>query len=220
MMNYSQFVMRLSDALALDKSDYNFVVEIPAIIDYAEQRIYRELDLLATLITDSTGITTASQRDFTLPATFITVENVSIITPASTTADLGVRNPLMPVSIAVMDLLWPSNVSATGIPSLFAMRDNATLILGPTPNDTYYVQVRGTQRPTPLSPSNSTTILTTYIPDVFLAAAAVYTTKYDDKAEAQYQLLKQSAEVEQFRAKFQSQSWSSQKPTPANPSRN
>lgn len=212
--------MRLSDALALDKSDYNFVVEIPAIIDYAEQRIYRELDLLSTLITDSTGTTTASQRDFNLPGTFITVQNVNIITPASTSVDLGTRNPLMPVSIAVMDLLWPSNVSATGVPTLFAMRDNATLILGPTPDDTYYVQVRGTQRPTPLSPSNSSTILTTYIPDVFLAAAAVYATKYDDKAEAQYQLLKQSAEVEQFRAKFQSQSWSSQKPTPANPPRN
>lgn len=219
-MNYSQFVMRLSDALALDKSDYNFVVEIPAIIDYAEQRIYRELDLLATLITTSSGTTSANVRDFSLPGTFITVQNVNIVTPANTTVDLGTRNPLMPVSIAVMDLLWPSNVSATGIPSLFAMRDNATLILGPTPDDTYYVQVRGTQRPTPLSSTNPTTILTTYIPDVFLAAAAVYATKYDDKAEAQYQLLKQSAEVEQFRAKFQSQSWSSQKPTPANPTRN
>lgn len=219
-MNYSQFVMRLSDSLGLDKSDYNFAIQIPAIIDYAEQRIYRELDLLATLTTNSSGTTTSNQRDFILPATFITVENVSIVTPASTDVNSGVRNPLMPVSLAVMDLLWPSNVSNTGVPALFAMRDNTTLVLGPTPDDTYYVQVRGTQRPVPLSSTNSTTILTTYIPDVFLAAAVVFATKYDDKAEAQYQLLKQSAEVEQFRAKFQSQSWSSQKPTPANPPRN
>lgn len=220
MMNYSQFVMRLSDSLGLDKSDYNFAIQIPSIIDYAEQRIYRELDLLATLVTNSTGTTTASQRDFSLPATFITVENVSIVTPASTIVNSGTLNPLMPVSLAVMDLLWPSNVANTGLPTLFAMKDNATLVLGPTPDDTYYVQVRGTQRPTPLSSTNTTTILTTYIPDVFLAAAAVFASKYDDKAEAQYQLLKQSAEVEQFRAKFQSQSWSSQKPTPANPPRN
>lgn len=219
-MNYNQFVLRLADTIGLDKDDYNFVVEIPTVIDYAEQRLYRELDLLSTLITDSTGTTTASQRDFTLPATFITIQNVNIITPANTTMSTGTRNPLMPVSIAVMDLLWPSNVNNTGVPTLFAMRDNTTLLLGPTPNDTYYVQVRGTQRPVPLSSTNSTTILTTYIPDVFLAAAMVFVSKYDEKAEAQYQLLKQSAEVEQFRAKFQSQSWSSQKPTPANPPRN
>lgn len=231
---YTSYVTQLANMMAVSPTDTSFTTWLPGCIDYAEQRIYRELDLLATLITDTSAQTTSGQRTFALPTTygtFIDVENVSIITPAASAS--GTLNPLTPVSLAVIDLLWPSASQNTSMPTLFAMKDNATLVLGPSPDAAYYVQVRGTQRPAALSASNPTTILTTYIPDVFMAASMVYASGFmrnfgaqaDDPRmsqswESQYQTLMKSAEVEVFRSKFQSQSWSSQKPTPANPARN
>lgn len=230
---YTSYVDQLSNLMAVSATDPSFVTWLPGCIDYAEQRIYRELDLLATLVTNATGQLAQNTRDFTLPGTFITVENISVITPAGETADTGTRVPLFPVSLSVIDLLWPNQTSATGTPQQFAMKNNTTIVMGPSPDNSYYVEIRGTQRPDPLSLSNPTTILTTYIPDVFMAASMVYASGFmrnfgaqsdnpqmSQSWENQYQMLKQSAEVEQFRAKFQSQSWSSQKPTPANPPRN
>jgi hypothetical protein len=233
---YNSYVTQLANMMAVSPTDTSFVTWLPGCIDYAEQRIYRELDLLATLISDSSGQLTSGQRIFTLPTatgTFIDVENVAVLSPAGQTTTTGVRNPLIPVSLAVIDLLWPANSANTGQPVMFAMQNNAQIIVGPPPDGNYYVEVRGTQRPAPLSVTNQTTILTTYIPDVFMAASMVYASGFmrnfgaqaDDPRmsqswESQYQTLKQSAEIEVFRSKFQSQSWSSQKPTPANPVRN
>ena len=232
-MNYTEYVNQLSNLMAVSQTNPEFVIFLPGCIDYAEQRIYRELDLLATLTTVGTTLTTTNSREFTLPANFIAVENINVITPQSTQASVGERQPLIPVSLSVVDLLWPSDAANTGVPQQFAMKNNTTIILGPSPDATYYVEVRGITRPQTLSVSNPTTILTTYIPDVFMAASMVYASGFmrnfgaqadnpqmSQSWENQYQMLKQSAEVEQFRAKFQSQSWSSQKPTPANPPRN
>jgi hypothetical protein len=239
---YTSYVTQLANLMAVSPTDTSFVTWLPGCIDYAEQRIYRELDLLATLISDSSGQLTSGQRLLTLPTAtgvFIDVETVAVLSPDGSTTTTGTRNPLVPVSISVIDLLWPANGANTGTPTMFAMRgtDSTTnspiIIVGPPPDGNYYVEVRGTQRPAPLSVSNPTTVLTTYIPDVFMAASMVYASGFmrnfgaqsDDPRmsqswESQYQTLIKSAEVEVFRSKFQSQSWSSQKPTPANPARN
>jgi hypothetical protein len=75
--------------------------------------------------------------------------------------------------------------------------------------------------------TNSSTILTQYIPDVFMAASLVFGFGYmrdfggqsdnpqgGQSWEAQYQLLIKSATVEQFRAKHEAQGWTSQSPSP------
>jgi hypothetical protein len=232
--NYTEYVAQLANLMVVDSNNAEFTIFLPGCIDYAEQRIYRELDLLNTLITSS-GTCSSNNREFTLPTssgTYITVENINIITPSGQSASAGTRNPLMPASLAVLDMLWPSSTTGAGVPQMFAMKDSAVIILGPAPDSAYTVEVRGIQRPTPLSVSNDTTLLTSYVPDLFMAASMVYASGYmrnfgsqaDDPKmsqswESQYQTLFKSAQVEQFRAKFQSQSRSSQAPTPANPPR-
>lgn len=233
--NYTEYVTQLANLMVVDSNNSQFTTFLPGCIDYAEQRIYRELDLLNTLLTQ-TGNATSSTREFALPTvtgTYITVQNVNVFTPFGSGPSNGTRNPLIPVSLAVVDLLWPSQTTGTGVPQMFAMKDAATIIFGPAPDQGYTIEIRGTYRPASLSASNTTTLLTNYVPDLFMAASMVYAAGYmrnfgsqaDDPKmsqswENQYQLLFKSAEVEQFRAKFQSQSWSSQKPTPANPQRN
>lgn len=221
-LTYTTYVNQLANLMAQVTTDPNFVTFLPGCIDYAEQRIYRELDLLATRFTDATGTLTANQRTFTLPSamvTFLVVEEVSVMNPA------GVRNPLVNVSIAWMNANYPSAAQNLGVPAFFAMKDNATIIIGPPPNTNYTVEVVGTFRPPPLSSTNTSTILTTMLPDLFIAASMIFASGYmrdfgaqaDDPRQAtswetQYDTLMKSADVEEFRKKYMSAAWTTAQP--------
>lgn len=229
-MNYDTWVRDLANLCIVSTADTNFLSILPSCRDYAEQRIYREIDFLRTQITDATASLSSGNRDFTLSTsvgTFITVDNANVITPVTATASNGTRNPLVPVSRDYLDLVYPSGQTVTGVPQYYAMASDTELILGPAPDAAYRIETIGTQRPTPLSSSNSSTYLTQYIPDVFLAASMVFMTGYlkdygaqsDDPKmsnswEGEYTKLMQSAAVEQFRAAFKGPGWTSQTPNP------
>jgi hypothetical protein len=90
------------------------------------------------------------------------------------------------------------------------------------------MEVVGTIRPTPLSSTNVTTILTQYLPDAYLMAAAIsflgYQRDFGQQSpvnpemavswETQYQTAMKSAAVEQLRIRFASQGWGSRVPNP------
>lgn len=228
---YASYSAALAELMVTSVTDSDFVAILPSIIDYAEQRSYRELDLFANQVTDTTGVLTANQRAFALPTSigsFIVVGNINVITPAGATSANGTRVPVQPTSRDVIDLLYPSNTTAAGVPQLFAMTDPGNAMFGPAPDAAYHVEVVGTQRPAPLSLSNTTTILTTYLPDLFMAASMVFASGFmrnfgsqgDDPKmaqswENQYQLLKASAETEQQRQNFASWGWTSEAPSPS-----
>lgn len=219
-LTYSQYVSDLQTLLATNAGDANFTEILPSIIDYAEQRIYRELNLLSTVTRNSTQNATANTRDFTLPDSpgrFVTVTGVNVITPVGQSANNGTRNPLTATSRAYIDTVWPTKTaaSATTIPTHYAMITDQELIFGPSPGASFTVEVIGTIRPTPLSASNTSTFLSNYLPDLFLAASMVFATGYsknfgaqasDPKMgqswEQQYQILFASANAEEMRKKF------------------
>ena len=143
-------------------------------INYAEQRIYRELNLLTTRIRNSSSTCTANSRSFTIPnATgsipFTTVTEISIIVA-------GNRNVLMSAAKKLVDTVAPTDTatSASAVPSMYYLLNQQTAIFGPSPGSAYTVEVTGTYRPAPLSASNTTTFLTNYLPDLFVAASMVY----------------------------------------------
>ena len=207
---YATYTAALAELMVTPVGDPNFVAIEPSIIDYAEQRIYRELDLLGTNITDATATLTASNRNFTLPSgqgTFIVVDYINVLTPVGSTAANGTRTPLIPMSRDTIDVIYPSGQTATGVPQYFGMIDPGTVMLAPSPNAAYATEVIGTIRPAPLSSTNTTTILTSYVPDLFMAASMVFASGYmrnfgsqaDDPRmsqswESHYQLLKVSAQ--------------------------
>lgn len=230
-LNYNQYVAQISNLLVIGSTDANFQTMLPGMIDYAENRIYRELDLLYTQVTDATTTASSGDRNFTIPnATgnpYIIIDNINIITPVTATSTGGARNQLTPVSREFIDIAWPGGSTVTGVPEFWAMASNTAAIFGPAPDAGYVVEVVGVQRPSPLSSANSSTILTQYVPDLFIAASMVFGSGYqrDFSAqgdnpqmgaswEAQYQKLFQSASVEQARAKFQSEGWTSDQPSP------
>lgn len=226
-LTYATFQTELSALTAIATTNTDFQTVLPAAIDYAEGRIYRELDMIVENVTDSSASTTALTRNFTLPTTvgtFQIVSGVNVITPASTAPDSGTRNALQPVSREFLDMVWPSTTGAT-VPQFFSYFSQATgqpgLIFGPWPDTTYRVEVVGKVIPTPLSATNTTTFLTLYLPELFLMAAQLYfvgpfmknigMSSDDPKStvslEAQYQALLSSAASWEARKRFSGASW-------------
>lgn len=218
MLDYTSYTNEIRRLAVVPINDNEFAHILPNIIDYAEQRIYRDLQLLSTVSTTSTILTTANNREIVLPtsATWVTVDQVCVLTPAGsgTTVQSGTRNPLTPVSLAFINLVWPSTTGA-GQPQYYAKLTDQTLVLGPWPSAVYRVEVTGTVRPTPLSATNTTTWLSQRLPDLLTAASMIFVAGYqrdfgqqaDDPRfaqswEEQYKTLLASAGTEEMIKKF------------------
>jgi hypothetical protein len=237
-INYVQYQDELAKIIATDVGDPNFSAIVPGTIDYAEQRIYRDLNLVATRVADTSKSTTPNQREFDLPAahgTFITVTGVNVITPAGTDITNTTPSSVTPTRTALasatrnlVDYIAPSEIAASSdqTPSMYYMRDQDTIVLGPSPGGAFQVEVVGTIRPTPLSASNPTTFLCTYLPDLFIAASMVFLSGWmrnfgsqaDDPKmamswEATYQQLLQSAQAEEARRRWNSELTPGMQPT-------
>lgn len=226
-LDYDTYVSQLSNLMVIPSTDANFTTFLPGCIDYAEQRIYRELDLLNVRVTDDTGRFTNSDREFTLPSaqgTFIVVETMNVLD------NEGNRMQLVPVTKEFVDIVYSGGVS--DIPVHFAPVTSQLFVVGPTPNSSYQVEVTGVIRPSPLSSANSSTFLTSYVPDLFMAASMVFATGYqrdygaesdDPRAsqswEQQYQTLIGSAMQEQLRARFEGAAWTPMVTAPVTPPR-
>lgn len=235
-MIYSQFVNAVADILILletivdptsatPSSDVNFNTILPRAIEYAEQRMYRELDLLQTGVS-LTAAASLNVRAVTIPAGMIVINSVNVISPSGVVSSdpTAKRNALIRVSQEGLNFFWPQGqVSVAGcLPRWYANFDNSTVYLAPTPDAAYSVEFVGTVRPAPLTAVNTSTLLTTYIPDVFVACAMVFFSGYQrdfgaqsdnpqmaQSWESQYQMLKTSAVEEIARMKSQGQQWRS-----------
>lgn len=228
-LTYTTFVTSLANMIVVSSTDPGFVTALPNIIDDAEQRLYRELDLLSTVTRDTAPLT-ANNRNFNLPQNngrFVGVEQMNAISPAGqTNPDLGTRIPMLPISKEYLDAVWTS-VAGTGVPIYFAPINDQAWVVGPWPDAAYTVEVVGWIRPAPLSVSNQNTFLSNYLPDVFLAAALVMSAGYQMNFssmgdnpqsgvtwETHVKTLLDSAKVEEIRKKFGSQGWTSKSPDP------
>lgn len=228
-LTYATYKTALATLSVVPETDPNWLAILPDTIDYAELRIYRDLDLLSTVRADTSFSTTTNSSKVQLTqGTFVTLQNVNVITPSGTTnPDSGTRVPLLPVSKEYIQYAWPS-ASNAAVPQYFAMIDERTFSLGPWPNANYTLEIIGTYRPETLSSTNTTTFISQYLPDIFLMASMIFISGYqrnfgrqsDDPAmsqsyESQYQALLSGATVEEYRKKFAASAWTSLSTSPA-----
>lgn len=229
MYTYSSWVTALSNEIVVQQTDPNFVGILPSCIDYAEQRLYSEMDFLTTVTRDSAPLSSSS-RNFTLPqnnGTFVVTNGFNLITPATTTnPDLGARTQLIPISRDFLDSVG-GDPTYTGQPTNFAMITDQTIIVGPQwPDQDYTIECIGTIRPTPLSPTNTSTYLTTFVPQLWFAATMVFMSGWQQNFgaqadnsgmavswESQYQSLFKAINVEEQRKRYASGAWGSLQPT-------
>jgi hypothetical protein len=65
-INYTTYSSQLANLMVQSQTDPNFVTFLPGCIDYAEQRLYRELDLLVSRINSSATSLSSGNRSVTL----------------------------------------------------------------------------------------------------------------------------------------------------------
>lgn len=233
-LTYAQYLTTVAGLAVVDPTNADFLAVLPNAIDYTELRMQRDLDFLATINSNTTTSLTANQRALTFTqGLFVTLQNVNVLTPVGTSnPNAATRNPCLPVSKEYLDYVYPNSTSAD-VPAWFAMLNQNTLYFGPWPDAAYSVELVGTVRFTPLSSSNTSNFLSTYLPDLYVQASMVYISQFQRQFgaaandpqmpgsyEAQYQTLLKSATVEENRKKFESVAWTSQSPSPvATPSR-
>ncbi len=230
-LTYSTYRTLMQQMLAMTDANGIALLDavLPAMIDYAELRIQRDLDLNTDSKSQAYDLTPGNRNLTTGAGDFVVVEAANVITPAATQPDSGTRNPLTKVSWDFLNIACPSQavVQTPQLPVYFAVLSETQVIVGPTADAAYKLELIGTQRMTPLSSGNTQTFLSTYMPDLFVAASMIFGAGYkknfgaqaDDPRmamswETQYQALLKSAAVEEARKKGESTGWSSQAPTP------
>lgn len=234
-LTYAQYKTQIATMAVVAEDDTNFLIILPQAIEYATLRMCRDIDFLSTVTVNTTLSLSANNRTLTMAdGLYVTIQEVNIITPVGTSnPTLGTRNPCLPTSKEVLDYLYSSSTNAA-VPSMFAMLNQNTIIVGPWPNANYSVELVGTVRPALLSATNTTTAIATYFPDMFVQASMIYLAEYQrnfgDAAasdpqmgtfyESQYQALLPSALTEENRKKWASVGWTSMSPSPvSSPSR-
>lgn len=233
-LTFNSFVSEIATITAITSGvlvngDTNFAGIMGGIIDYAEGRLWRDLDLPAARVTDtsvtmSSGVRTISLS--TTQGTLLNLETVNLLTSAGATSSFATRVPLTPASKAVIDAIYPSAASSnTGQPEFFARVSDTQLNLGPTPDQPYGTEVIATIRPAPLSAANSTTWLSANVPELMVAAGMVFAAGHmrdfgaqsdnpqmAQSWESQYSNLLRTMNNDALRMKFQSQAWTSEVP--------
>ena len=222
-------------------SDAFFLALIPQMLNYAELRIQRDVDLLA-LETSNQNYTTSigvniipvSQDDF------ITIQTIAYVSGSQTLQ-------VLPVSKNFIQNVYPDS-SFTGPPAFWAVYGgdqttsaggeypaNQNILFGPAPNLAYPLVLTGTTRIPSLNTyattgpaATNTTFISTYLPDLLIIASMVYLSgaqrnfgrASDDPQmavtyESQYQALLAGAKSENYRARWQAAAWSSASQPPA-----
>lgn len=235
-INYSTLISECATLTVISSTilvtgDSNFGGIMDAAINYAEGRLYRDLDLVSASIVDASVVCTSGVRTVSLSTTAgnpLQIDALNLLSSAGTTSSNSTRIPLVPAARSVIDMVYPSALSSNcGQPQFFARLSDTQVIMGPTPDQAYGIEMQATIRPDPLSASNSSTWLTQNVPELMVAATMVFLAGYmrnygaqaDDPQmaqswEGQYKALMATASVDSMRQKFESAAWTAQSPTP------
>lgn len=235
-LTYTTYKTQIATMAVVEETDPAFVTILPQMLTYAENRIYRDLDFLFTSTSVQGYQLLTGSRQLTIPynladgsGNFVVSEQINVITPAGVSdPDNGTRNPLLPTTKEFLDAVYGAS-NYTGLPQYFVPFNDNLFLVGPFPDQNYYVEVVGTYRPVSLSATSiwngavGTTFISTYLPETLIMASMVYISAYqrnfgrmnDDPQmaqsyEGQYQALIKTAMSEENRKKFESAAWSSQ----------
>ena len=167
-MTYSELVQKIRDYTEVDA---NVLTEsiVNGIIENAEWRIFRDVDsdnnkryATANLIT--------SQRFIDVPNDLLVVRSAQIV-DSDGVGQANNRDFLQFRDTSFMSEFNPAE--STGVPKYYGMWDKDTIIIAPTPNATYEIQLNYILKDPGLSSTNTTTYISEYFPNGLLYACLV-----------------------------------------------
>lgn len=128
---YAQLVDTIYGYLSTDSNGIP-TADINTIIRQAEQRIYYDVQI-PVLKKNVTGSLSNGNRYLTTPDDYLATYSIAV-------NNNGVYEYLLPKEVAFIREAYPAT-NATGVPRYYAIFDNDTIILGPTPNSNYPVEL-------------------------------------------------------------------------------
>jgi hypothetical protein len=242
-LSYNAYITQVAQLIPVQTTEPSGVVEfndanyqqiIPMMLNYAELRIQRDMNMLSSVTTNTYTLTSGSQV-FSLPVDdFVTVQTLEICTLSS--GSVVNSTPLLPVSAEFIQNCY-SGLASANQPQYFAMigdtfgdeQDTSTnIMLGPCPNYAYTLRVKGTARSPSLYQNavsgiadTEYTYISAYFPDLLVMASMIYIAMYQRNFSAtsdsqemgmtyekQYQALRLGAIGEEDRRKQMGSSWS------------
>ena len=167
-MTYTELVQKIRDYTEVDSNVLTSTI-VNGIISDAEFRIYRDVDsdnnrryAIANLV--------ASQRFIDTPTDLLIIRSAQIV-DSSGTAAADNREFLEYRDTSFMSEFNPTG--ATGVPKYYGMWDKDTIVIAPTPNATYEIQLNYILKDPGLSATNTTTYISKYFPNGLLYACLV-----------------------------------------------
>lgn len=200
-LTYTTYKTQIAQMAVVAEDDPNFLAILPMMLNYAELRICRDLDLMFTSVSlHGAGYAlTVGNRNLSFSqnlsngTSFVVGEQINLILNATTPTDpdTGTRVPLMPTTKEFLDAVYGSALTANrGQPKYFAPFNETLFFVGPVPSQSYYVEVVGTIRPASLdtrpvpNPDNllpdplNQTFISEYLPDLLVMASMIYISAY------------------------------------------
>jgi hypothetical protein len=167
-MTYDELVTNIRNYTNVDSNVFTDSV-IGTFITMAENRILRDIDL-DVYKKESTGSMTSGNRFLTAPTDTLT-HRYMFITVGTNKIYLDFRDT------SFMREYWP-NPAQTGVPKYYAVWDQDTFNIAPTPDANYAVEIGYIYRPEQLSSANPTTWISTNAPEALLYACLIQAYSY------------------------------------------
>lgn len=164
-MTYAELVQKISDYTEVDSNVLTSTI-VNGFIEDAEWRIYRDVDSDSNRRYATANLVT-NDRFISTPADALVVRSVQIVNGGAGST----RNFL-----EFRDTSFMSEFNSTGVtgePKYYGMWEDDKMVLAPTPNSTYQVQVNYILKDPGLSSTNTQTYLSKYFPNGLLYACLV-----------------------------------------------
>ena len=164
-MTYSELIQKIRDYTEVDANVLTSTI-IDGIINDAEFRIYRDVDSDNNKRYATTNLVT-SNRFISRPAGLLVVRSAQIVDSDGVGASNN-REFLEFRDTSFMSEFNPTG--ATGVPKYYGMWDAEKIVVAPTPNATYTIQLNYILKDPGLSATNTTTYISQNFPNGLLYA--------------------------------------------------
>jgi hypothetical protein len=131
-LTYSALSQTIQDYT--QNTETTFVNNIPNFVQLAEERVYNSVQIPA-IRKNQIGTMTASNKYLSLPSDWLATFSLAVTDPTT-----GAEYFLLDKDVNFIRESFPSP-STTGTPAYYAQFDVNTLILGPTPDQSYTVEL-------------------------------------------------------------------------------
>jgi hypothetical protein len=131
-MNYAQLSQAIQDYA--ESTETSFVANIPNFVQFAEERIYNTVQLPA-IRRNVVGTLTANDKYLSLPSDYLATFSLAVIDPVT-----EAQTFLLDKDVNFIREAYP-DPGSVGAPKYFGQFAPYTLIVGPTPDQSYQVEL-------------------------------------------------------------------------------